>query len=117
MKRDDEFIRELLFEFEASNDLYLIAHVSQSASDDDKKRYLHAELLCDAGFFEAVNKGLYRMTNQGYDYLEVIRDNSIWEKTKSGAELIGGATLGILKELAVAYAKDAAKTKLGIDLG
>ncbi len=86
------------------------------ASPEETKRYQHAELLCDAGFFEAVNEGVYRMTNQGHDYLEAVRNNTIWEKTKVGASVIGGATLNIMKDLAVAYLKQEAKAKLGLDL-
>lgn len=116
MKRDDDYIRELLFEAEASSEPYLMVaqHISMNA--EQKKRHQHAELLCDAGFFQAVNKGVYRITNQGYDYLSAVRADTVWNKTKEAAGQLGGVTLGIMKDLAVAYVKQEAKAKLGFDL-
>lgn len=43
MKRDDDFIRELLFEIEASDDPYLIADLVLSPSAEDLKRHMHAK--------------------------------------------------------------------------
>lgn len=116
MKRDNDYVRELLFEMEAHDDIFMLATLTMGASVEETKRYQHAKLLCDAGFFHEVNDGVYRMTNQGYDYLESVRSNVVWEKTKAGAAEIGGATLGIMRDLAVAYLKQEAKAKLGIDL-
>jgi hypothetical protein len=116
MKRDDDYIRELLFEAEASLEPYLIAVQHLSMSSEQQKRHQHAELLCDAGFFTAVNSGVYRITNQGHDYLAAVRSDTIWEKTKGAARELGGVTLGIMKDMAVAYLKQEAKEKFGFDL-
>lgn len=117
MQRDDDYIRNLLFEAEDSSEPYIMAVQHLSMSIEEKKRHQHAELLCDAGFFQAVNKGVYRITNQGHDYLAAIRTDTVWNKTKEAANQLGGVTLGIMKDLAVAYVKQEAKTKLGLDLG
>ncbi len=116
MKRDDDYIRKLLLDMEASDDLYLHIYLPHNMAPDEEKMHQHAELLCDAGFFEAVKKGVYRMTNHGHDYLAVIRSDSAWGKTKKGAAKIGGASLGIMKDIAIAYVKQEASEKLGIDL-
>ncbi|TPW31328.1 DUF2513 domain-containing protein [Pararhizobium mangrovi] len=116
MKRDDDYIRQLLLDMEASDDLYLVASLKLSMRPEEQKKHQHAELLCDAGFFEAVNKGVYRMTNQGHDYLNVIRDQTVWAKTKKGASSLGGATLGMMKDIAIAYVKKEAIEKLGIQI-
>lgn len=117
MKRDDDYIRHLLFEAEESSEPYLLALQHLSMSAEEQKRHQHAELLCDAGFFQAVNEGVYRITNQGHDYLAAIRSDTVWNKTKEAAGQLGGVTLGIMKDLAVAYVKQEAKAKLGLDLG
>ncbi|PTW61672.1 uncharacterized protein DUF2513 [Breoghania corrubedonensis] len=117
MKRDDDYIRQMLFDIESSDEPYFLAPAYISMSPEDEKKHQHAELLCDAGFLHQVGDGVYRMTNQGHDYLAVIRSNQVWEKTKEGAAAIGGASLGIIRDLAVAYVKKEAATKLGIDLG
>jgi len=116
MKRDDDFIRGLVLEAEASEDIYLFAVMTKSSDPEYLKRHFHAELLCDAGFFEAVNDGVYRMTNQGHDYAQVIQSNEIWEKTKSDVAKLGGATLGMMRDLAIGYVKQKAAEKLGITL-
>ncbi|WP_412050248.1 DUF2513 domain-containing protein [Hoeflea sp. Naph1] len=117
MKRDDDYIRQLLLESEASSEPYLMAVQHLSMTTEEQKRHQHAELLCDAGFFEAVNKGVYRITNQGHDYLAAVRSDTVWNKTKESAGQLGGVTLGIMRDLAVGYIKQEAKIKLGIDLG
>ena len=50
----------------------------------------------------------------GHDYLDAVRDPTVWKETKSRAEKIGGWTFGIVKDLAVAYVKqEAAKHGFG----
>jgi hypothetical protein len=116
MKRDDDFIRQFLLEAEESKFPYLMAPLVLSPAPDDLKRHQHAELLVDAGMFQPVNKGVYRMTNNGHDYLNAIRDDTVWNKTKDGAAQFGGVTLGIMKDMAVAYLKQEISGKLGISL-
>ena len=117
MKRDNDFIRNLLFEMEKLDDIAMEAPWDISSNAEEKKRYHHAQLLCDAGLFQEVEApGVYRMTNQGYDYLESIRSNKIWEKTKAGAAEISGITLEIMRGLAAAYLKQEVKEKLNIDI-
>jgi len=116
MKRDDDLIRELLFEAEASDQPYLLAVLVMNPSDTDLKRHMHAVWLSDAGFFQEVNKGVFRITNQGHDYLAAIRDEGVWQKTKAAASTAGGVSLGIMKDIAVAYVRQELSTRLGIPL-
>lgn len=105
-----------MFEAEGSAEPYLIAVEHLSMTAGEQKRHQHAEVLCDAGFFVAVNKGVYRITNQGHDYIAAVRTETVWNKTKEAANQLGGVTLGIMKDLAVAYIKQEAKERLGLDL-
>ncbi|WP_263626499.1 DUF2513 domain-containing protein [Xinfangfangia pollutisoli] len=57
------------------------------------------------------------MTAKGHDFLDAIRNDTVWNKAKSGAAAVGGMTLGMLKDLAVAYLKQETAAKLGISLG
>lgn len=116
MQRDDDYIRNLLLEIEISPDIFFLAPLTMSANKDDEKKHYHCELLCDAGLLTTSNNGVYRMTNQGHDYLEAIRSDTIWEKTKAGAAAIGGVTIGMMKEIAISYLKQEAAEKLGIQL-
>ncbi|WP_299855402.1 DUF2513 domain-containing protein [uncultured Roseobacter sp.] len=116
MVRDDDYIRELLLEAEASKDPFILATLAMSAPPEDVKRHVHAELLADAGLFQELNDGVFRITNYGHDYLAAIRDDTIWKKTKAGAAKIGGTTLGMMGELALTYLKQKASEQLGVSL-
>lgn len=116
MKRDDDYIRDLLFEAEASDQPYLLAVLVMSPSEVDLKRHMHAVWLSDAGFFQEVNKGVFRITNQGHDYLAAIRDDGVWQKTKTAASTAGGVGLGVMKDIAVAYVRQELSDRLGIAL-
>ena len=86
-----------------------------SSKEDQRERY-HVMLLMDVGFATEVGRGTFRLTSLGHDYISAVRSDTVWEKTKDGANKIGGATLGIMKDLAVAYLKQEAASKLGINL-
>ena len=116
MKRDDDYIRDLLFEAEASDQPYLLAVLVMSPSEADLKRHMHAVWLSDAGFFQEVNKGVFRITNQGHDDLAAIRDDGIWKKTKAAASSAGGVGLGVMRDIAVAYVKQELSARLGLQI-
>ena len=63
-----------------------------------------------------VDSGIFRLTNQGHDYLAAIRDDGIWQKTKEAASSAGGVGLGVMKDIAVAYVKQELSTRLGMAL-
>jgi len=114
MVRDDDFIRQMLLDFEVSKDEWIIHARSLNPSEEDVKFGHHLDLLCDAGLMTFVQGSAYRMTNAGHDYLAAIRDDTVWNKTKDAAKEVGGMTLGMMKDVAVAYIKQEAATKLGI---
>ena len=116
MKRDDDYLRELLFEFEAQPDWLVVIRNAIGMSPEDRKRQYHVLLASDAGLMTPVKQSTYRLTAAGHDFLDAIRDDGIWKKTKDGAAQVGGVTLGIMKDIAVAYVKQATAEKLGITL-
>ena len=116
MKRDPEFLRNLLLDIEAGERPFIsISHAINAPPNDVKKRY-HVELLCDAGLMTLVPKSGYRLTNQGHDFIDAIRNDTIWQKTKTGAAAVGGVTLTIMKDLAVCYLKEELSSKIGFNL-
>jgi hypothetical protein len=116
VRRDDDLLRQILIDVENSDRSRLIVSKVISQTKEEQKFAYHVELLCDAGFMTSVSNTHYRMTNQGHDYLEAIRSETVWKKTKQGAAEVGGMTLGMMKDLAVAYLKQEAAEKLGISL-
>jgi Hypothetical protein (DUF2513) len=117
VKRDDDLIRKLLFEFEESEDwLIEVPGITLDAAEDDRKARYHMYLLADEGMLVAHGKYTMRMTSRGHDFLDAIRSDTIWNKTKAGAASLGGVTLGMLKDIAFGYLKQEAAVRLGIPL-
>lgn len=117
MKRDDDLIRLMMFEVEAADDWRLLEAgvIQTSLSPEENRRAYHAILLCDAGLFAQVERGVYRLTSTGHDYISAVRDDTIWKKTKGAASLVGGASLQLMGSIATGYIKQEL-TKLGIPL-
>ncbi len=117
MKRDDDYLRELLLSFEGDDKpLVLVSRALSQSAAEQKKNY-HIELLCDAGFMTLVPPSGYRMTMQGHDYLDAIRSEGVWQRTKQAvAETGGSATLEILKALATGFVKKKLTEHTGIEL-
>ena len=75
----------------------------------------HVELLKEAGFVEAavarasgvgaVEARVDRLTWEGHDFLDAIRSDTVWAKTKSTiASTLGSASLEVVKAVAVSIA-------------
>lgn len=84
MKRDMDLIRDLLLEIESNENDEEI-----NFEDRDKATVIyHLNLLKEIGyiddFSEDILGSLYagQLTWEGNDYLDKIRDNSVWKKTK-----------------------------------
>ncbi len=116
MVRDDAFIRKILLDLEASEETLLVSVATMDQDEEEEKLHYHVQLLCDAGLMTPVGRGTFRMTNQGHDFVAAVRDETIWKKTREGAAQVGGVTLGVLKDIAVAYVKQEVRTKLGLEL-
>jgi Hypothetical protein (DUF2513) len=113
MKRDLDFMREILLTIEASDGpLYLPLTVDPPRPPGDAA--LQVQLLKDAGYIEAVISpiressdiagAIIRMTNSGYDYLDTVRDPKVWSQTKGVLEKIGGsAALEVVKDIAAKF--------------
>jgi CheY-like chemotaxis protein len=117
VKRDDDYLRQLLLEFEAQPDCLVLIVSHMSMSHEERKRQYHVQLLCDAGLMAPVKNATFRMTMQGHDYLDAIRQDGIWEKTKNAvAETGGSASLEIVKALAMGFLKKKIEQHTGMAL-
>lgn len=107
VKRDDDYIRALLLEMEASAEWLHISALTMGASEDEVRKHFHMRLLADAGMLEESGKsgGVFRITNAGHDFLALIRKNENWEATKNVAANMGGASIQMLYRIAEGYAK------------
>ncbi len=117
MQRDNDYIRELLFELESQNDYLLLHPQTLGASLASRKKSYHLQLLCDAGYLTQLTDSGFRMTSQGHDLIESIRDEGIWQTTKKKvAETGGNATFEIIQSLALGLLKTKISKHTGIEL-
>ena len=110
MERDWDLIRHLLLEIEKKQDtrpvdLTIESHPASTVT-------YHLELLAAAGLIEGIRtagdayypRGL---TWQGHDFLDAIRDETVWNKTKRiMKEKVGSLSFDVLKTLASSVAKE-----------
>lgn len=117
MKRDDDFLRQMLLNFEASEKTTFIDPLHLQSPPDELKLSYHMSLAVDAGLLTTVGRGTVRMTNTGHDYLDAIRNEGIWKQTKAAiAETGGSATLEILKTLATGFLRKKLSQHTGLEL-
>lgn len=123
MKLDKDLVREILLEVEAHDepDGLIELHIDDRSPEEIS---YHVCLLDEAGLLTALDTGgmdifrwqPQRLTYQGHEFLDTVRDEEIWRRTKAGAEKAGGVGLGLLMEIGKAYGKQIFKEKLGIEL-
>ena len=117
MQRDDEYIRDFLFEIEKQDDFLVLIPEFLDASPAERKKLYHAQLLCDSGYMIQISDTGYRLTAQGHDFISSIRDEGIWNKTKAAvAETGGNATLEVVKNLAYGFLKKKISDHTSVEL-
>jgi hypothetical protein len=136
VKRDNDYLRLIMFELVDDSKSSATEHTFIDCSADEQKRAYHLQLLVDKNWLSIVSEAdyvkskqpistggrrlastrVFRVTNDGQDFVEAVRDDTIWARTKDGMSQIGGATLTMLKDIAVSYLKQKAAEQLGIQI-
>jgi hypothetical protein len=127
MKRDLGLIRELLLKLEPLSD----SHAWQTIEPYDPRIQVEGytpddieynlQLIVEQGLIEEPRSGpmqgiiFRRLTWDGHDYLDAVRDPKIWRETKEAADKVGSWTFEIVKELAKAFIKSELQ-KIGLNL-
>lgn len=119
MKRDLDLIREILLSIESYEPerIGFIQIISPKGfSGTEPQNAYHIRMLIDAGIVDANGRptmslqyAINGLTMEGHDFLDAIRDASIWDATKSRVAAVGSWTLDIV----LAVAKDEIKKRLG----
>ncbi len=107
MKRDLDVIREILLEVES---LGLDEKMRYDSATDSPEKIHNIYLLDDAGYIVSQYMNfaggrrtiiIDRLTNNGHDFLDSIRDERVLAKVKTRLAEVGGqATLHVIKTLA-----------------
>jgi hypothetical protein len=133
MKRDMDLIRQLLLRIEAqrlgvggSVDQVLMLSASKpplclDGEDPDEVHY-KMRLLAEGGYLGMTKTqfaggfNILGLTWEGHDFLDSVRDNEVWRKTKDGALKAGGFTFDLLKDLAKGLLKKQIEERTGMKL-
>ena len=119
MKRDMDLVRKVLFELENHDERDTWIGDFAVEGVDEHTLSIHLRLMKEAGLIEAQDlssmQGIRykpkRLTWQGHEFLETIRSQKVWERTKAKVlEQTGGLALAALQ----AYALHTVKQTLGI---
>lgn len=132
MRRDMDFIRELLLKIEGGQTAFetlddeTAPHLGEAPTglsrEDAQRLEGHLNLLEQANFIEISMRGggggiiVDRILWAGHDFLDAVREPKVWTETKTRAEKVGGWTVGILTDIAKGYIK-AKAAEHGIPLG
>lgn len=122
MKRNMDLIRALLLEIEEKHDGSGRSVKITGTGNSEVEVVEHLFMLTEAEMIESRDAShmqgrgiiVLRMTWKGHEYLDNIRDPEIWEKTKSGAEKIGGFSLDIVSALAKGFIKKKIEQHTGV---
>ena len=113
MKRDMEVIRGLLLWMEEQED-GLFSDLDMPPMPTEDSTFEHLQMLVSAGYL-AEKGGGFRITWEGHEFLDKVRDDEIWRKTKEGATKIGSWSVKLLGELAAGLLRQKA-IELGLPL-
>ena len=122
MKRSLDLIREILIsveEYQPERISSLQTLSPEDFSGTEAENYHHIKMLLDAGLIDLAGQPLMSgefpingMTMTGHDFLDAIRDQTVWDRTKDRIGQAGGWTL----DLVLAVAKEELKRRLGLGL-
>ncbi|MBA4207277.1 MAG: hypothetical protein C0457_19985 [Polymorphum sp.] len=114
MKRDFDLIRRILLLIESDQkgiDILSLnnAELCASLSVDKGDALGHLKLLVEAGFVNGGNGWLTSsgvnvsgLSWHGHEFLDTIRDEEIWKRTKEGAKSVGSFSIDVIKDVAKA---------------
>lgn len=129
MTRDMDLIRTLLLKLEnlplsPSAVIVLDPNDQEVAVDGysvDQIEY-HLDLLRERDLIECpgskpmIGITYRRLTWEGHDFLDAVRDPEIWRKTKRGAEATGSFTFDLVLDLAKGFIKTKIEEHTGVKL-
>ena len=124
MKRDMDLIRLILLDIEEKDNgsgrtviIGDLGHPSEVVTE-------HLFLLKNAGFIEGIDAShmqgrdllVQRLTWDGHEFLDTIRDPDVWAKTKSGAEKVGAFSIDVLSDIAKGVIKKKIASLSGVEI-
>ncbi|MCA1441270.1 DUF2513 domain-containing protein [Ensifer sp. IC4062] len=124
MKRDMDLIRLLLLEIEAKHDGTGRAVNVQIDGRPRDEVTEHLFMLAEAGLIEGRDAShlqgrnflVLRMTWNGHEFLDGVRDPQIWAETKEGAKKVGAFSLDVFSAIAKGIVKKKIADLSGVEI-
>ena len=120
MKRDLDLVRAILLLVEEKEDCRAKVFAAGQATDAELyhvQLLLDAELLKEVGTVRSSQKRKVQLTWQGHDYLDAVRDDQVWNRTKEAIRETSGSTaLELVKLVAIGFAKTKIAKHTGIEI-
>lgn len=127
MKRDMDLVRQILMQVEEADGPVPYADLVDSEHGMQVVVY-HVNLMAAHGLLDAKTEyvmgkqgrfarggTVQSLTWDGHDYLEAIRNDGVWARTKEAIRAsVGSTTMGLIKEVAVAVSKQTIMAGLGM---
>ena len=114
MKRDMDLIREILLWMEGEgNGAFLPTEFPPLANPQVLME--HLQILKSGGLLETAGKFGVRISWEGHEFVDKVRDPEIWQKTKDGASKVGSWSIKLLADLAAGFIR-AKAAELGLPL-
>jgi Hypothetical protein (DUF2513) len=112
MKLDKDLVREILLQVEASPDPLDWVDITVPGHSEEEIAY-HVQILDEADYIEAENLisssgydwRAKRLTYEGHEFLDTIRDAEAWRFTKETAKSAGVAGIKALFDIGKSYAR------------
>ena len=114
MKRNMDTIRSLLLWME-EQETDMFVYFERPEMPDEETTRGHMKMLISGGFVDVSNKHTLRMSWDGHEFLDKVRDPEIWRQTKEGASRIGSWSVKFLGELAAGFIR-AKAIELGLPI-
>lgn len=110
MKLDNDLVRDMLLKIEEDVDgsvnfeIGSYCEITFTEHDATLTKY-HMKYFLDAGFVQGANGYFRDITPYGRDFLDNIRDSTIWSKTKEAVKPFGTVALDVVSEIAASIAR------------
>lgn len=130
MTRDMDLLREILLALEVNKELdgqgFLRGHASEFFAKEGvqaKDVAYQLMLLIDRGYLlgsydpTSGTFDIERLTMDGHDFLDTIRDPEMWAKTKQGADAVKSWSLDTIKDIGKGLIKKQIEDFTGVKVG
>ena len=117
MERDMDLVREILLEFERTEQRSVLSHQFEVEGYEDDVVQYHIDLLADAELITQTPAGQFggkvaRLTWDGHEFLDLAKNDTRWERAKREVvENVGALVFAVLKSVLTDLAMSAAGMK------